>query len=145
MMNPFHDVNWNPGVPEQKKFAASLIIGFPAIAAVFTLVVFLKTHTLGHFPLWLGGIGLTIGIILWLLPQVAKPFYLVWYFIACCMGLVIGNVLFALFFYLVFTPLGLLLRLRQKKAVTKGFDKSRDSYWRNVEKTVDLKRYYRQF
>ncbi len=61
------------------------------------------------------------------------------------MGVVMGNLLFALFFYLIFTPLGLLLRLRRNQAITKGFDKSRKSYWRDAEKTVDLKRYYRQF
>jgi hypothetical protein len=144
-MNPFAEVDWNPDVRARKKFAASLVIGFPAIAALFSFVAFLKTHTLNHFSLWLGMTGLAAGIILWLLPQIAKPFYLVWYFIACCMGIVVGNVLFALFFYLVFTPLGLLLRLRRNQPITKGFDKSRKSYWRDAEKPVDLKRYYRQF
>ena len=79
------------------------------------------------------------------LPQIAKPFYFVWYFLACCMGFVVGNLLFALFFYLIFTPLGLLLRLRKNQGITKGFDKSRKTYWRDAEKAVDLKRYYRQF
>jgi hypothetical protein len=145
MMNPFAEVDWNPDLRARKKFAVSLIIGFPIIAIVFSLVTFLVKHSWKPFFLWLGIIGLAVGIILWLLPQIAKPFYVVWYFIACCMGIVIGNVLFALFFYLVFTPLGLLLRLRRKKALTKGFDKSRKSYWRDAEKSVDLKRYYRQF
>ena len=145
MMNPFAEVNWNPDARARKKFAVSLIIGFPALAAVFLAIAFLKTHALNHFSLWLGAIGLAVGMVLWLLPQIARPFYMVWYFIACCMGIVIGNVLFALFFYLIFTPLGLLLRLRRDPPVSKGFDKSRKSYWREAEKSVDLKRYYRQF
>jgi hypothetical protein len=145
MMNPFAEVDWNPDVRARKKFAVSLMIGFPVIAVVLMVVAYLKTRAFGHFPLWLGGIGFVAGVIFWLLPQIARPFYMVWYFIACCMGLVIGNVLFALFFYLVFTPLGLLLRLRKNQAITKGFDRSKGSYWRDVEKPVDLKRYYRQF
>jgi len=144
MMNPFADVNWNPGVPERKKFAVSLVIGFPAIAAAFLLVGWLVKHSWNPFFLWLGVIGLAAGIVLWLLPQIARPFYIVWYFIACCMGIVVGNLLFALFFFLVLTPLGLCLRLR-RNAFSKGFDKSRKSYWRDAEKAVDLKRYYRQF
>src|SRR5271154_4316297 len=142
MMNPFADVNWNPDLRARKKFAVSLIVGFPVIAILLMLASYLKTRGVGHFPIWLGGVGLTVGIILWLLPQIAKPFYLVWYFIACCMGFVIGNLLFTLFFLLVFTPLGLLLRLRKHKPIEKGFDKSRKSYWRDAEKQVDLKRYY---
>ena len=145
MMNPFAETNWNPDLPARRKFAVSLIIGFPVIAVVFALVSYLKTHAIGHFPLWLGGIGFAVGIILWLLPQIAKPFYIAWYFLGCCIGIVVGNVLFALFFYLVFTPLGLLLRLRKNPAITKGFNKSAKTYWRNAEKQIDLKRYYRQF
>jgi hypothetical protein len=145
MMNPFHDVNWNPDVPARKKFAVSLVIGFPILATVFAVVTYLTKHTWNPFFLKLGVIGLAVGVGLWLVPQLAKPFYLVWYFIACCMGLVIGNTLFALFFYLVFTTLGLLLRLRSRPPITKGFNKTAPSYWRDAEKTVDLKRYYRQF
>lgn len=145
MMNPFTEVNWNPDRQARKKFAVSLIIGFPVIAAVFSALSFLKHHSLNHFFLWLGIIGLAAGVLFWLLPQIAKPFYLAWYFIACCMGFVIGNLLFAIFFYLVFTPIGLLLRLRKNPGIVKGFDKRQKSYWRDAEKTVDLSRYYRQF
>ena len=145
MMNPFAEVDWNPDLRARKKFAVSLIIGFPMIAVVFSLIAFLKTHAFNHFFFWLGIVGLAAGVVLWLLPQIAKPFYQVWYFLACCMGIVIGNVLFAVFFYLVFTPLGLCLRLRRNQGINKSFDKSRKSYWRDAEKPVDLKRYYRQF
>jgi hypothetical protein len=145
MINPFADVNWNPDVRARKKFAASLVIGFPAIAIVFSAAAFLKTHSLNHFFIWLGVIGFAVGLVLWLLPQIAKPFYLVWYFLACCMGIVIGNLLFALFFYFVFTPLGLLLRLRKHRPIEKGFDKSRKSYWRHGDKPANVERYFRQF
>lgn len=145
MMNPFHDVNWSPDVPARRKFAVSLIIGFPIIAVLFGVGTFVAKHSWKPFFLWLGLIGLAVGVVLWLVPQIAKPFYMVWYFIACCMGLVIGNTLFALFFYLVFTPMGLCLRLRRRPAITKGFNQAQKSYWRDAEKSVALKRYYRQF
>lgn len=145
MMNPFADVNWNPDKAARRKFAVSLVIGFPIIAVLLAAVSYLKTHSVGHFPFWLGGIGFAVGLVLWSLPQIARPFYMGWYFLGCCIGIVVGNVLFALFFYGVFTPLGLLLRLRKRPAIEKGFDKSRTTYWRDAEKTIDLKRYYRQF
>lgn len=145
MINPFAEVNWNPDVPARKKFGVSLIIGFPVIALLLAVVSYLKTHAVGHFPAWLGGVGLAAGVLFWLLPQIARPFYMAWYFIACCMGIVIGNVLFAVFFYAIFTPLGLLLRLRKNPPLAKGFDKAAPSYWRVAKKPVDLKQYYRQF
>jgi hypothetical protein len=145
MMNPFADVNWNPDLRARKKFAVSLIIGFPAIAVVFSLVTFLAKHSWKPFFLWLGVIGLAAGIVLWLLPQIARPFYVVWYFLACCMGIVVGNVGFALFYYFFFTPFGLLRRVLSRKAFSRGFDKTALTYWQPAEKVVDLKRYYRQF
>jgi hypothetical protein len=145
MMNPFAEVDWNPDVRARKKFAVSLVIGFPVIAILFGGVTRLVKHSWHPIFLWLGIIGLTVGIVLWLLPQIARPFYVVWYFIACCIGIVVGNLLFALFFYFVVTPLGLCLRLRRNQPITKGFDPVRKSYWRDVKKPVDLKRYYRQF
>jgi hypothetical protein len=144
MINPFAEVNWNPDLKERRKFAFSLIIGFAAVAMLFFCIGWVK-HSPKPFMVWLGIIGCTVCIVLWLLPQIAKPFYLAWYFLAGCISFVIGNLIFCTFFYLIFTSFGLCLRLRKNKAITKGFDKSAKTYWRNVEKTIDLKRYYRQF
>jgi hypothetical protein len=145
MINPFKDVNWHPGLAEKRKFALSLIIGFPALALVFSLLTWLVKHSWKPFFLWLGVLGLAVGILLRLLPQIARPFYVAWYFLACCLGIVVSNVVIGLFFYLVFTPCGLLRRILRPDAFPKGFDRSRASYWRPAEREVDAKRYYRQF
>jgi hypothetical protein len=145
MMNPFKDVNWKPGLADKRKFALSLIIGFPTIAVVLAVINRLSTHAWKPFFLWLGLIGCAVGIVLWLIPQIARPFFVVWYFIACCMGIVVGNLIFSLIFYLLFTPMGLLRRSFVRDSFSKGFDKTKSSYWQPVEKSVDLKRYYRQF
>jgi hypothetical protein len=145
MMNPFSDVNWNPGLAEKRKFAKSLIVGFPALAAFFSLVTWLGQTTWKPFFLWLGVIGLAVGVVLWLRPSIAKPFYLVWYFIASCIGFAVGNILLIAFYYIIITPIGLFLRGLGKLSLQKSFNKKASTYWRDVEKRVDLKRYYRQF
>jgi hypothetical protein len=144
-MNPFSEVNWRPGLAEKRKFAKSLIVGFPALAAFFSLVTWLAQRTWKPFFLWLAVIGLAVGLVLWLVPSIAKPFYLVWYFIACCIGFVVGNILLIAFYYVIITPLGLYLRRMEKLSLQKRFNKKAPTYWRDVEKCVDLKRYYRQF
>src|ERR1041384_3282186 len=97
MLNPFAEINWKPDLRERRKFALSLIIGFPSIALVFFLMGGLVKHNWHPKPfiLYLAAIGGGIGVVLWLIPQIAKPFYLVWYFIAGCMGFVMGNVIFS--------------------------------------------------
>jgi len=144
MINPFHDVNWNPGPAEKRKFAVSLIIGFPVLALFFALANWLIHHSLKPGLLWLGAGGLAVGVVLWLLPQIARPFYVVWYFAGCCIGIVMANLVFTLFFFLIFSPLGLLRRLMNPGAFPKSLEKSRATYWEPVDKVTDIKRYYRQ-
>ena|SRR5437870_1022234 len=145
MLNPFKDVNWNPTIAEKRKFAGSLIVGFPVIAILFSTLGRLTTHAWKPFFLWLGVFGLAIGIVLWLLPQIAKPFYVAWYFVACSIGIVVGNVLLSAFYFLVITPIGLAMRAAGRQPLRKGFAKDAATYWRDAEKSVDPQRYYRQF
>ncbi|MBI3882122.1 MAG: hypothetical protein HY301_18940 [Verrucomicrobia bacterium] len=145
MINPFKDVNWNPGRPERRKFAVSLIIGFPIVGALMLFAAWLKTHAWQPFGLWLGAIGCAAGVVFWLVPQIARPFYVAWYFLACCIGIVVSNVLLTVFFYLAVTPVGWLLRACGRQPLSKGFDKSAATYWRDAEKGIEASRYYRQF
>ncbi len=145
MMNPFQDVNWNPSFTERRKFASSLVVGCPALAAIFSLVLCLGRHTWKPGFLWLAAIGFLLGAILWLLPSIARPFYVVWYFIACCLGFLFGNFLLLAFYYLILTPIGLMVRGMGMLSLEKAPNHSASSYWRDAEKTVAPERYYRQF
>jgi len=146
MLNPFTEVNWRPDRTAKRKFAASLVIGFPILAALFLLIG--RWHS-GAWnltvPLWVGGVGAGAGVVLWLVPAIATPFYVVWYGLACCMGFVIGNVLMSLFYYLGVTPIGLALRAAGKDPIRKAPDKSAATYWTDVPKVKDPRHYYRQF
>jgi hypothetical protein len=145
MMNPFTEVNWNPDRAARRKFAVSLMIGFPCIAVLLVLGRHFARGGWPHGPLWLGAIGFAAGLVFWVLPGIAKPAYRLWYFVGCCIGIVMGNLLLALFFYLLITPLGLLMRAMGRRPVSKGFDKSKSSYWEDAEKVSDPRRYYQQF
>ncbi len=145
MLNPFKDVNWNPDLTARRKFAVSLIIGFPIVAAVLATITRLGTQAWKPGFIWLAVIGLTVGVVLWLLPQIARPFYVAWYFLGCCMGFVVGNVLFSAFYYLVITPIGLAMRLGGRDPLGRRFKRGAATYWRDAEKGIDPARYYRQF
>src|ERR1043165_7468076 len=95
MVNPFKEVNWKPGLADLRKFARSLVIGFPCVAVVLLLTGRLHSQTgAWNFrpPLLVGGIGVAFGLLFLALPALAKPFYLVWYFVARWLCLVGGNV-----------------------------------------------------
>lgn len=146
MVNPFKAVEWNPSLAQRRKFALSLAIGLPVLAGVWLLLAWLRGATGLRVPaLWVGGLGLGLGLLLLAWPQLARPFYLVWYFLGCCLGIVVGNLVLSLLFYLMFTGLGLLMRALGRQSVRKGFDRGATTYWREAERIEDPERYYRQF
>jgi len=146
MLNPFKEINWNPDVAERRKFGRSLIIGFPCVALLLFFMQHIR-HGGWHSQraLSVAGIGISVGLLFLALPQIAKPFYLVWYFVAACIGLVVGNVLLALAFYGLITPFGLARRLFGKRSNFRKPDQQAKTYWHDAEQQVDPKRYYRQF
>ena len=146
MVNPFGEVNWKPGLKERRRFATSLIVGFPCVAA--GLLVAGRWHGAGWslgFPLAVGGVGVALGLIVWVVPQIARPFYVGWYAVACCVGFLIGNVVLAAIYLLIFTPVGWAMRALGRSSLSKGFDRSTPSYWRDAPASADPLRYFRQF
>jgi hypothetical protein len=146
MVNPFKEVNWKPDVAERRAFARSLIIGFPCVAVVLFLVFSWRSGVWNpEKPLWVGGVGLGVGTLLYLVPAVAKPFYLVWYAAACSIGLVVSNLLLAIVYYFVVTVIGVLKRATGRRAIRKKVDKSAPTYWVDVERPSSPDRYFSQF
>lgn len=146
MLNPFHEVNWRPGLPERRTFAASLVVGFPCLATGLFLVQRLHggAGTL-PFALGLGAGGAALGAVLWAVPPIARPFYVVWYGAACALGFVAGNGVLAAVYLLVLAPTGLLLRAGGRRALVKTFDRRAATYWSDAPKPDGAARYYRQF
>src|SRR5690349_16009171 len=101
MVNPFREINWNPGLPERRRFAASLMVGFPCLAAVLLVLIRIR-ETAWHLnpPLTLAAAGLALGALLWVVPQIARPVYVLWYAVAGCIGFVVANLALAAIYFL---------------------------------------------
>jgi hypothetical protein len=146
MLNPFKEINWDPGLADRRKFAKSLIIGFPCLAVLLILATWFRSGVWNFRPsLLLGCIGLGVGLALLALPSIAKPFYLVWYFISACIGAVVGNALLVVLFYVVVTGIAVLKRAFGKSSFRKTMDKQAKSYWHDAGRPDDPELYYRQF
>jgi hypothetical protein len=145
MLNPFHEVNWKPGLAARRAFAKSLAIGFPLIALVLGMLGWFRAHSWPVWTWWLAGIGFAAGGVLWLVPQIALPFYVAWNGLGCCVGFVVSNTAVTAVYFLVVTPIGLLLRLCGRDPLRRRFERGRESYWEDAEKTGDAARYFRQY
>jgi hypothetical protein len=146
MINPFKEVNWHPGLAQKREFAISLVIGFPCLAILLCLARRVVSGAWAVGPaLWLGGFGLGVGLLLLAMPAMTKPFYVTWYFLACCIGFVISNILATTFYFLILTPIGLLLKSIGRAPLRKGPDNTVASYWEEAEQVTDARRYFSQF
>jgi hypothetical protein len=146
MVNPFREVNWNPDTAERRTFAKILIIGFPCLAVIFLMAGYLAGKGWNtSFALKLGGFGAAAGVIFYVLPAIARPFYVVWYAVACCIGLIVGNVVLSLIFYTLVTGIGLARRVVGSGGLCKTPDRQASSYWITAPPAPDPKRYYSQF
>jgi hypothetical protein len=147
MINPFKETNWRPGVAELNAFARSLVIGFPVLAGLFYSVNWLHSGAMPapdfYWKLALG--GAVVGLLCWLLKPLARPLYVVWYAIACTMGLLVTNLLFVLLYYGLFTAVGLVMRLTGRDPLQLKFDRSNSSYWQDVPVVSDPTQYFRQY
>ena len=145
MLNPFRDIEWHPGIAEKRAFAKSIATGLPIVGAILGAVGAMRTGAWPSWTFWLAGIGGALGVLLWLVPRIAGPFYAVWHGGAACVGFVVGNAFAAIVYYLVITPIGLLVRACGRDPMERRFEPGTKSYWKDAEKVDDAERYFRQY
>ena len=95
-------------------------------------------------------IFLAIGIILFLIaisiPAVLKPIYWIWMIFAIILGWFMTRLILSLLFYIVFTSIGLTLRLFGKQFLELRWDKSKESYWNfRTNEHLQKENYEKQF
>ena len=111
------------------------------------LVFLVAFGIIGGIVLWRGGpsgpywIGAGVLFGLWGLawPAGLKPVYRLWMTLAIILGFFVSRILLGLIFYLVVTPIGLIMRLIGKDLLDQKM-KDRDSYWHIRDEEYDPKR-----
>ena len=135
----FQHVNWRPDARELRRFAVAMLIGF---------------SVLGLLAAWRAGGVATASIVLWsigvflagaaFVPKLGRAAYLAVYLPTSIIGYVVSNVLLALMFFLVITPLGIILRLMGKDLLQQRPRKDK-AQWIPVKTAKSEDSYYRQF
>ena len=80
------------------------------------------------------------------IPLLLKPIQKVWMTLAVLLGWFMTRVILSVLFYLVITPLGLIMRACGKDFLNRAIDKNSDSYWiPRKEVTHNKEDFERQF
>ena len=125
MINPFKEIDWNPDPAKRRSFAVSLIVGFPCLALLWVAIGWLRTGVVSvEGPAWLGA-GAGAGVLFLAVPSIVRPFYVLWYFLAACIGIIVGNVLMVAVFIGVVTVVGMLVRAAGRLTIDTRVDRRR--------------------
>ncbi|MGH8548672.1 MAG: SxtJ family membrane protein [Methylococcales bacterium] len=73
-------------------------------------------------------VSITLAAVALLLPIVLKPIYIIWMGIGYVLGWINTRILLGLVFYILFTPVALLLRLLRIDPMRRNFDEDTTSY-----------------
>ena len=88
--------------------------------------------------------GVALGLFV-AFPSVRRPMYLAWMYAAFPIGWTVSHVVLALVFYVVFTPLGVVLRLAGHDPLQRSTRPATRTYWVKCCPAREPARYFRQF
>jgi len=103
----------------------------------FSITLFIALGILGLFLLWKkGGVGfapLGFAFLLLLLglkrPSLLTPFYKGWMTLSLILGYLMSHLILLILYYLIMTPVGLVMRISRKDLLGRQFDKNAKTYW----------------
>ena len=90
------------------------------------------------------GVGIVAGLPGLVHPQVIRSVFLGAMMVTFPLGWVVSHVMFALVFYCLFLPVGILFRLTGRDALGRRLDRSRGSYWSTKPRSCEPRSYFRQ-
>jgi hypothetical protein len=135
------EINWNPSARELRRFASAW---FPLFFILVGGLVFYKTRS---WPIaaaiWTPAFLVSLAAYLW--PRFARLVFVGWMCAAFPIGWTISHLLLAFIYYVVLTPIGLLMRLVGRDPMERSFDRKAASYWVPHNPGGDTARYFRQF
>jgi hypothetical protein len=113
-----------------------------AIGLILLIFLFLKNY---NYFLPIGSVLLILLFVVFIFPRILRYPYIIWMTFSLILNWIISRIILILFFYLIFTPIGLFLRLFKKDILDKNLQKSKTSYWEKKIYNTDNNRYKKQF
>ena len=106
--------------------------------------------------LWQSGVGWNIlsvlaiaaGLLIvvyYLVPPLQRPLYRGWMFSVMPIGWIISHLLLSAIYYLLLTPIGLIMKVVGYDPMRRKLEPSQETYWVKRQKSEDPQRYFKQY
>ena len=135
------EVNWKPTSRELRQFA---LIWFPLACLMIGLMIWRATGSFawGAVPV---GVALILAPIAFWNLAFARRLFVGWMIAVYPLGWTISHLLMATIYFLLITPMGLLMRLFSRDSMGTKFDETRESYWTEHQSPKNKQQYFRQY
>jgi saxitoxin biosynthesis operon SxtJ-like protein len=134
------DISCNPRSKALRQFAGGWLIVFLALGANRYL-----KHGQHQAGLVLGATGVVIGGLGLLKPSAVRWLFVVCMVLAFPIGWLVSNLMLALMFYGIITPIGLLFRMKGRDLLCRKPAAGRPSFWSPKQTPRDIRSYFRQY
>lgn len=135
------EINKNPSAKDLRQFAG---IWFPLFCALVGFILWRKFHLqTAAIVLWC--IGAAIAVAGLAIPALIKPVFIGLMYVTMPIGLVVSYLLLGILYYLVITPIGLVMKLMGRDTMTRKLDPAAATYWVQRPQITDNERYFRQY
>jgi ABC-type glycerol-3-phosphate transport system permease component len=118
-------------IGQNRKFGYTVAIALFVIAAYH---IFIK-HQQGWWVLF--AIAIVLLLFALVLPALLNPLRLVWDKIGHVLGIINTYILLTLFYFLILTPLGLIMRIMQKDILKLKLRSDQTTYWEDTLRNAD--------
>ena len=134
------EINWSPPRRQLRQFAVLQVLFFTC----FSLWLALK-RDMPTTAAILVAVSACVGVVGYMWTPLIRVVYVVWMAAVFPIGWLVSHVLLAAVFYLVFTPIGIIMKLCRYDPMQRKFDREADSYWQPREQNEDTSRYFKQY
>jgi hypothetical protein len=134
------DMTRKPTRQDLRWFGAIVLVFFSVLAAVARF----KLHAPAVAAV-LVGVGVVLAVLYYLVKPLRVPLYLAWMRIFFPLGWIVSHTIVAVIYYLIVTPIGLLMRLFGRDPMQRRLDRSAATYWVPTRRDAALSQYFRQY
>lgn len=96
------------------------------VAAIVFAIFYWRT---AEWTLWLAAVGLGVLLVAVFFPRALKQVYTGWMALAIVLGFVSTHIILTIVYYLVITPIGLIMRVFAKDPLNRKINRSAGTYW----------------
>jgi hypothetical protein len=132
------DINKNPSARELRWFGIMLAVFLAIVGYLFWRAESARVATI----IW--GVGAALTLVYAAVKPARRFVYLGWIYAAYPIGWTVSHLLLGAIYYLVVTPIGLLLRMTGRDPLERAFDRSAPTYWTPHNPGSDVSRYFKQ-